>query len=100
MEYSKKEFSILSGIKKGRPLPQWYLDEPEVYPADYFYIKSFDDLNTCRSFGMSIGPIPWRDIIEYAHYQNLEDNFIDHFVSIIRIMDNAYIKQVTKDQEK
>jgi len=45
---------------------------------------------------MSAGPIPWRDIINFAHYMELDEDFIDPFLRIIRAMDDAYLEWVKK----
>ena len=80
-----------AAISKGRALPKWYLDEPYVFPAQQFFLKAFWDLNTCRSTGMGIGPIPWDKIVQYGSYAGLDDDMIEPLVSIIREMDAEYL---------
>jgi hypothetical protein len=41
---------------------------------------------------MGIGPIPWDRIKDYAIMSELDFDFINSFIRIIRAMDNAYIK--------
>lgn len=76
------------------------MNEPQLYPGDYFYLKAWSDLNSCRSMGMSRGPIPWKDIILYAEYSQLEYDLIEPFVLIIRTMDSAYIDWVENEEER
>jgi hypothetical protein len=46
--------------------------------------------------GMSVGPIPFTAIVEYAKlYEVAEDEF-DEFIYIIRAMDSEYLKQEKK----
>lgn len=54
-------------------------------------MKAFNDLSTCRSTSMSIGPIPWTAIIEYANWYGLEKDVTEAFIDIIREMDAIYI---------
>lgn len=49
---------------------------------------------------MGIGQIPWRDIISYASWYNLEKDVTEAFVDIIREMDTAYIDYQNKEQAK
>lgn len=100
MEFQDKQYSLESGIAKGRPLPQWALNEPEVYPGDYFYINAFYELGTCRTIGLSIGPIPWNRIVQYADRFKLDEDLINPFVDIIREMDDAYIEEINKKKPK
>lgn len=56
-----------------------------------FYIAAFWDLSTCRSFGMGIGPIPWRDIVAYARQARLAEDVASVFVYVIRQLDAEYL---------
>jgi len=73
-------------------VPEWAENEPEVFEGDDFYLGAFSELSTCRSFGMSLGPIPWRDIVAYSEYHELERGMSDFFVRVIRQMDMVYLK--------
>lgn len=55
-------------------------------------------MDTCRSSGLSIGPIPWTVIVQYAEYAKLDEDIIEAFVRIIRIMDDAFLKEVNKTE--
>ena len=100
MEYEEKKFSIEAGILKGRELPQWYLDEPPLEPEDFFYIQAFQDLNTTRALGFSVGPIPWNRITEYADRIGLESDVAGGFALVIRTMDAAYTDWAQKQAKK
>lgn len=100
MRFARDEFSVAAAKRKGRQLPEWYLDEPSIDPVDVFYMKSFYDLGTCRMSAMSIGAIPWTAIVEYAVFYHLEPDVIEAFVDIIREMDQAYVKYQEDAKEK
>lgn len=89
-----------SGIEKGRPLPQWVEEAPELAPGDEFYLTAFWDLSTCRDLGWGVGPIPWRDIILYADRAGLEEDTATAFVAIIRHMDTAYLRWQEQEQKR
>ena len=78
-------------MEKGRALPDWYLDGPDVLPGEEFYLKAFHRLSTCRLIGMSHGPIPWRDIVAYADRAGLNDRESDVLVEVIQTMDAAWL---------
>lgn len=99
MRYKELGYSIEAGIAKGRELPNWFKNAPEPYPGDEFYLKAFYDLSSCRDIGMSLGPIPWRDILTYAIYSKLDDDLIEPFIQIIREMDSGFLEVEAKKQE-
>jgi len=74
-------------------LPQWFLDEPHLYPGDVFYLKAFFDLSTCRQSGMGLGPIPWHIIVQYAKFYQLEEDVTEAFIDVIREMDTAFLEK-------
>ena len=85
-----------SAIRKGRELPQWYLDEPQSCPMDVFYLRAFWDLNSTRRYEM--GPVPWDIAVEYGHHVGLDGSIVDAFVAIIRAMDAAYLSWVAEQR--
>lgn len=76
------------------------MNEPELDRGDEFYLRAFYDLNTCRSIGMSIGPIPWRDIVLYAQIFSLEEDLVEAFIQVIRQMDITYLDWSNKEEER
>lgn len=83
---------------KGRPLPQWYLDEPEADPTDTFYLEAFWNLSSTRRY--ELGPIPWDIILLYGQHLGLDDGIINRFSTIIMAMDIAYIRWSRDEIEK
>lgn len=79
-----------SAILKGRRLPNWYLDEPQIVGIESFYINSYWDLSSTRRF--QDGPIPWDKIVEYGKQKGLEYGILDSFVAIVRAMDAAFLE--------
>lgn len=92
MELSDKGFSIEAALAKGRELPEWYLDEPFLFPGDDFYLSAFDELTTCRHYGMEPGPIPWSSILEYGRFHELEPDVFVLFKAVVRQMDKAFLE--------
>ncbi len=99
---SRDGFSIEAAIAKGRDLPDWYLDEPEVLPGDQFYMQAFFELSTCRNYSAmgDMLPIPWTAIVHYGNLHGLKGLMLDHFCTCVRAMDNAYMDWRRESQEK
>jgi len=47
---------------------------------------------------MSVGPIPWRDIIGFIEFYQIRDH--EMFLGIIRRMDNEYLRMISEETKK
>jgi hypothetical protein len=83
--------------KKRRPLPQWYLDEPEAVEGVGFLSEAFRDLATCRH--SAEGPIPWDAVALYADKAELDPDMAVLLWSVIRAMDQAERRWVVEDMK-
>ena len=63
-------------------------------------MKAFYDLGTERVSGMSLGPIPWSKIVEYAGFYRLEEDVTEALVDIIRTMDSQYLEYSADEAKK
>lgn len=97
---SRDGWQVEAAERKGRPLPEWYQDEPQLWPGDEFYLRAFYELSTCRGVGMSAGPIPWNIAVMYAQYQGLDADSIQPFIDIIRKLDAVYLDDAAAEMEK
>lgn len=96
LRFQRDGFSIESAIIKKRALPDWFVDAPDIEPVDNFFLKAFNDLSTMRT---DMNPIPWDKIIEYAEWHDVDRDFIDSFIEIIRIIDAFYLDWLAKEQQ-
>ena len=86
--------------QRGLKLPDWYQNCPEVTEIDEFFLRAFWDLSTCRSVGMSVGPIPWRDMSEYARVEGLDPDVRAAFIQVLRQLDVKYLDWHRAQEEK
>lgn len=94
-------WTIDTALAKGRDLPPWVHDEPELYRGDDFFLSAFFDLGTCRSLTEGgAGPIPWTAIVDYADRAGLVPDVAAGFVRVIRSMDSVYLEWFGKKQKK
>jgi hypothetical protein len=89
---------VEAAIAKGRDLPDSYLKEPIINPGDEFYLHAWFELDSERSSGMSIGPIPWSKIVEYGIFHGIDRDVLEPFIQVIRQMDAAYLKKREQQQ--
>ena len=89
-----------AAIAKGRDLPAWYLEEPELEPGDAFYLSAFYELSTTRAQGFGTGPIPWQQIVAYSDRMGFDAEMAAFFHQAIRTLDNAYVKWAAEQQSK
>ena len=91
LEYADRAWVIDAAIARGNKPPPWAFSEPYVLQGDEFYLSAFYELSTCRDVGWGVGPIPWRDIILYAEFAELDYELLSGFVQIIRALDTVYM---------
>lgn len=86
-----------AALAKGRPLPEWALNEPPLYKGDDFFLTAFYDLSSCRpNSEAGPGPIPWDKTVEYSDRAGLDQDMGLAFVHIVRELDSAYIAWAQK----
>ena len=101
LKYSDLGWSVESGLKKGRPAPDWYYEKQELSEREVWVTNAFWDLNTERSTGMGVGPIPFSKIITYGEFYDLPKTISRDFARVIRQMDATYLKfQADQRQNK
>lgn len=70
--------------------PKALLDRPQLLPGSDFYMTAYQELQTERSIGMALGPIPWSSIVSYAKSSGITDeDDIQDFLTIIRALERA-----------
>ena len=97
MRYQRDGFSVKAAITKGRPLPTWYVNRPEVVLFEDFYLQAFFDLCTTRVSADGLSPIPWDKILLYAEHSKLERDNYAFFCRLIRSMDAAYLEDKAEE---
>lgn len=72
---------------------------PDITGWEWIF-EAFTDLTTCRSIGMSMGPIPWTAVQRYAETEQLGryDAYFLH--AAIKHMDGAYLKYSAETQKR
>src|SRR5690606_11766519 len=90
LRWERDGFSVEAALAKGRPIPDWAKEEPQLLPGDEFYVEAFWEL--CSERLMPMGQIPWRSIVEYGRHKSLDDDILPVFHTVVREMDRAYLR--------
>ena len=92
LDCEAKGFQVDAAERKGRALPKWYVEGPDLLGRDDWYLAAFHRLSTCRPLGFGPGPIPWRDIHRYALHAGLDRSATESFTTVIMTMDAAWLR--------
>lgn len=77
-------------------MPRKIADAPELWPGLEVYFEAWMQMDSCRQVGMSIGPIPWTAIEQYAKAMDLDDQQTARMHRLLRAMDRVYLDWVNK----
>ncbi len=100
LRFEKEKYSIEAAVEKGREFPEWFINEPETFPGDEFYLDAFGDLTTERQIGFSLGQIPHSKIKQYGIDFGLDATTLDFFIRIIRSIDDKYLGWENDENKK
>lgn len=59
--------------------------------------QAFNELQTCRPIGMSVGPIPWVAIDAYARAKDIAET--ERFERLIRALDSEFLKHRRESED-
>lgn len=96
VEHTFAKQAMLAGAK----LPDRIANAPELINGLELYFQAFLDLDGERETGMSVGPIPWSKVKEYAKFYEFSDEQTEDLFFFIRKMDAAHIKRLNSKQKK
>jgi hypothetical protein len=79
-------------MRERLPFPERIANAPRLQIGLELYYEAFWELGSCRAFGMSLGPIPWTAIQDYARAFDLDEKQREDLVYYVRVMDLEYLK--------
>lgn len=69
------------------PLP--FDEPPDLEPGLEIYFRAWRALDTCRSYGMDAGPIPWDAADRWCARHGIHGDAADDLWTLVRAMDEA-----------
>jgi len=98
LKQGPNEAEIIAQARRfNMPLPEKIRNKPRLRFGLDLYWKAFSDLSSDRAIGMSEGPISWRAIHLWGKRNNIVGDDFERLVSILRTMDDAYLKFRSED---
>lgn len=87
-------------VRHGQPIPNKILNAPELTLGLHLFIDAFWELNSERSIGMGLGPIPLTSVLAYASEYDFDDDQRSDLVFFIRSLDAAFLKRMDEKKPK
>ena len=72
--------------------PKFLQERPCLLPGLDLFLEAFNDLATCRAIGLSVGPIPFTAVLEYARFHDFDHETTEILVAHLRAMDTAFLR--------
>lgn len=95
LEMGTIEQNIIRQSEQARlPIPEKILNSPELLAGLELYLNAFFDLDSERSHGTSLSPIPLSSVLEYARFFDFDECQTENLVFFIRQMDNVHLKRL------
>jgi hypothetical protein len=81
-------------------LPRAIQDAPDLWPGLELYFQAWIDLDSCRSIGLGVGPIPWTAIEAYSISMDLDSDKRARMHRLVRALDRVYLDHNRKQGKK
>jgi hypothetical protein len=85
--------------QSGQPLPSKIANAPQLFLGLALYIEAFFDLDSERSHGMGLTPIPWTSIASYAIAHELDEEQTHSLFYHIKRLDTEHLKYLAAKQK-
>src|SRR5688572_16692728 len=97
----KAEQSIArQAMRRGAPIPDRIANAPELQVGLQLYLQAFFDLDSERTHGNGLAPIPWTAIKEYATAFELDEEQTDDLFYFVKRMDSEHLKRLEAKSKK
>lgn len=85
--------------QSNQPLPSKIANAPRLQLGLSLYIEAFFDLDSERSHGMGLTPIPWTSIASYAIAHEFDEEQTDSLFYHIKRLDTEHLKYLASKQK-
>jgi hypothetical protein len=101
MELGEDESWVLEQARKTRsPIPEQFLNAPELFSGLDLYYMAFMDLTSCRQLSQGVmGPISWANLQSYCNEYGIHGEQREDLFYFTMKMDEAYLKNNMKRAE-
>lgn len=81
-------------MRRGQPVPDRIANAPELQIGLQLYLQAFFDLDSERSHGNGLTPIPWSSIKDYCVANELDDDQTEEMFYFVKRMDGAHLNRL------
>lgn len=85
---------VEQALRSGEPIPDRIANAPELQIGLSLYLNAFFDLDSERNSGMSLAPIPWSRIKDYAKAYDFDDEQTEDLLFFVKKMDRAHLERL------
>lgn len=87
-------------MRAGQPLPDRIANAPELEIGLILYLQAFFDLDSERSHGNGLAPIPWSAIVNYANAFDFDEEQREDLVYFVKQLDKEHLDRMAKKQKE
>ena len=91
-----EENIIQQAKRERRPIPDRIVNKPKLKRGLELYLNAYYELDNERSHALALTPIPGSCIRSYADYYHFDAEQKDDLIYLVREMDNANLKRLSK----
>lgn len=91
---------IAQAMRMGRPIPDRIRNAPELFMGLDLYLDAFFDLDSERSHGLGLTPIPWTSIKQYAEAWEFDEEQTHDLFFFIKKMDQAHLDRLERKSKQ
>lgn len=82
---------VQESYARRQPLPPRIANAPQLAIGLELYYLAYMEISTCRSVGMTAGPIPWTSVQDYATAFDFDEEQTENLHVYVRAMDKAFL---------
>jgi hypothetical protein len=86
-------------MRAGQPLPDRIANAPELEEGLQLYLQAFFDLDSERTHGMGLSPIPWSSMADYARTFDFDGEQTEDLFYFVRRLDSEHLKRLGEKQK-
>jgi len=86
--------------RSGQPMPDRIANAPTLATGLAVFFDAFFQLDTERSHGTALTPIPVTSILLYCGFNNFDRELTEDMLVLLRKMDNAHLARLAEKRSK
>ncbi len=93
-----EELILKQAARSGAKLPDAIQNAPELQPGLGIFMEGYLELSSSRQVGMGPGQIPWKAVMEYCMFYELDEELTEDMQHHVRQMDVVWLEHHRKKE--